>query len=399
MKVKLFPDGRVHSAYFDLVNHPPDGVEYVGNFDHLYRTLNPSGNDIARYVLDSLRLPYVFNINTDGFDLIHCVSNSKREFEHSDQIPKWNLIHSCQKLIHTKSDFVIDIEHGNPFMGAYCIDKYKYLQFKYIVSKILSKDNCKAILPWSVKAMTAFTYNFSFLDKHILEDKLRVIYPAVEYIGIGKKFDKFTFIFIGGESFYAKGGLQVLEAFEFLKKNYTIDFDLIMIGTIPIDIKDKYSTYEMSKMGLWLFDPMQRGILLDTMKKCHCLLLPSHGDTFGITVLEAKAMGIPSIMANSFSASEIVSHEHTGYIISHDKNINSWFDIYGRKMMNKTTFHSQFKKYKPDSIHVLELIYSMLNMMEDNNAFRMGKRCLDEIDSGKFSLKARNSMLKEVYEK
>ena len=378
MRVKLFPEGNIHSAYLDMVKHPPEDIEYVGEFNHSQgSSFDIKNKKIIVKALDIFKMPFIFNVDGSEVDMIH----------------------SCQKLLLTDSDFVIDIEHGNPFMGAYSIDKHKYLIFRKIVSKILEKDNCKAILPWSIRAMTAFTYNFGFLGKNVLEDKTRVVYPAVEYIGLSNRFDKFTFIFVAGESFYAKGGLQVLEAFDFLKKNYKDDFDLIVVGNIPKDILIKYPEDIKEKLGLQIYAPLNRKTLLELIERCHCLLLPSHGDTFGITALEAKARGVPAIMADSFSATEIVQHNSTGYIILPDNNVNQWFDIYGRKRMNKTQFHSQFKHYKPDSMHVLQLALNMLNMMNGNNAFRMGKRCLEEIDSGKFSIKARNSMLKEVYER
>lgn len=375
MKIRLFPDGRIHSAYLDMVNHPPEGIEYTGQFEFSPGTSYDMVNkDIVRKAADLMELPYLFRIDSG------------------------ELIHSCQKLLWTKSDFVVDIEHGNPFMGGYHVHKYKYPQFRGIVSEILKRDNCKAIMPWSVKARNAFMKNFEFLGKDFMYDKLRVVCPAVEYVGECRKFDKFTFIFVAGGSFYAKGGLQTLQAFEFLKRTCDEDFDLIMIGEIPQEILDKYSEAERSDMGLWLYSSMHRNVLLSILGSCHCLVLPSHADTFGMTVLEAKARGIPTIIADNFSAKEVVWHRETGLVVDIDRTVNPRFDDLGRKRIGKDEFHKQFEKYIPDAMHVIEIANAMLDMMDAGVSAMMGHKCLDEIKDGKFSINRRNCLLKKIYE-
>lgn len=375
MNVRLFPDGKVHSAYLDLVNNPPDGVEYVGKFEFSPGTsLEMANKNFARIAADFMEMPYLFRIESD------------------------NLIHSCQKLLWTKSDFVIDIEHGNPFMGAYNIHKYKWLQFRGVVSNLMLHDNCKTIIPWSVSAMNAFMCNFQFLGKRFMRDRLKVVYPATEYVGKCRKFDKFTFIFVAGEAFYAKGGLQTLLAFEFLKRNFDYDFDLIMVGQIPKEILDRYDEPKRIKIGLHVYPSMQREYLLEMLSRCHCLVLPSHSDTFGMIVLEAKARGIPAIIADNFAAREIVWHRETGIVVDVDKTIDLRFDEIGRKRIGNGIFHRQFKNYVPDFMHVLEIANAMTDIMERGVAAKMGRRCLEETKDGKFSIKRRNCLLKEIYE-
>lgn len=370
--IKLFPDGKIHSAYLDMVTHPPDGINYIGDFSHA-KPFVVDGGKFGRKVLDYLMLPYVFPIDSPY------------------------LIHSCQKLLRTNADFVVDIEHGNPFMGAYNVFKHKYQPFRAIVKKILTADNCKAIMPWSKAAETAFRSNFDFLGKETL-DKIKTIYPTTPCVGIKKKFDKFTFIFVGGESFYAKGGLQTLFAFIFLRSYYGIDAELVMIGNVPQSVKDMFSDIVRHDLGLWFIGPMQRQVLLDTISHCHCLVLPSHGDTFGMTILEAKARGVPAIMADSFSASELVTHRKTGLIVECDDKINRWFNSFGCKRMGKTEFHSQFEDYIPSNLHILKVASAMASMYE-NKCGSMPQRCIKESRHGKFSIRERNKRLKDVYER
>ena len=368
MKIRLFPDGRIHSAYLDMVKHPPEGVEYVGKFEFSPGTSYDMNNkNMVRKVLDMVEFPYLFGIESD------C------------------LIHSCQKLLWTKSDFVVDIEHGNPFMGAYHVHKYRYPQFRRIVDKILSAENCKAILPWSGTAAVSFMLNFMFLRGGVF-DKIRVINPAVEFVGARKKFNRFTFMFVAGGSFYAKGGLQTLQAFELLRRDCGEDAHLIMMGEIPDEIYSRYGHIN----GLHLMGQMPREKLLNALSHCHCLVLPSHADTFGMTVLEAKARGIPTIMADSFAADEVVTHGYTGYLVGVDRTIDLRFDNYGRKRIGKGEFHRQFAGYIPDALHVTEILHAMSDMIFSHK--NMGRNCLDEVRNGKFSVGVRNKALKEVYE-
>jgi len=129
MKVEIFPGGGVHSAYLDVINEPPAGVEYVGDFSHSNRSAYSSGwSGVAKRFLDKLRLPYILKPeNGNGVDFIH----------------------SSQKLLFTDKNYAIDIEHGNPFMGADVVDKYKWPHYRWVVSKILNKDNCKYVMPWT----------------------------------------------------------------------------------------------------------------------------------------------------------------------------------------------------------------------------------------------------------
>jgi glycosyltransferase involved in cell wall biosynthesis len=369
--VLLFPDGGIHSAYLDLVRSPPNGIDFVGDFKYgIATSYNIRHKKYMMEVCDYMNWPYMTYINSDLF------------------------IHSCQKLLYTNSDYVIDIEHGNPFMGSNHVFKHKYLLFKYIVKKIISKDNCKFILPWSEKAKGAFCRNFSFLGKEILDDKVRVVYPCVAPSNVDiKKFDKFTFIFVCGESFFAKGGYQILEAFKVIKDTKLFDCDLIIVGDIPGAIMEKFKHLS----GLWCFNRLHRNDLLQTISRCHCALLPSYSDVYGMFLIEAKRFGVPSIVVDNFAASEIITDEKTGLVIPPDSNVNMWFDEYGCKRMSRDEFRSQFNSYVPSDMHVSNLVYAM-NQIHSSNINKMSEECIRETTTGRFSIAERDRRLEGVYQ-
>lgn len=372
MRIRLFPSGKVHSAYLDLVNHSPEGVQFIGNFSYSTGSfVDFSGKDTIASILDWFNLPYIFFMESD--------------------YP----FHSCQKLLSTNVNYVIDIEHGNPFMGSENVFKHKHEVFRWLTKRILNNKNCKMIMPWSNIAKDAFCLNFDFLGDDLLDEKVRVVYPATfPFSDDVEKYRNFTFIFIAGRSFYPKGGVQTLESFKMLL-DLRIDANLIVVGAVPDKEKIKYSSIK----EIIFYPHIDRIKLLDMLAKCHCLVLPSMGDTFGMVLLEAKARGIPAIVVDSFSAKEIVEHDVTGIVIEPDYSIYPWFDINGRKQISKSGFHSQFSTYVPSLEHVSKLSNAMLNMIDSPNSLRiMGMNAKNETKNGRFSLWVRNKVLKDIYE-
>jgi glycosyltransferase involved in cell wall biosynthesis len=371
LKIRLFPDGGIHSAYLDLVRSPPNGVKFVGDFRYDVSTsYNFSYKNHVISILDTLGLPYLIPFDSDCF------------------------VHSCQKLIYTKADFVVDIEHGNPFMGSTNVFKHRNSGFRYLVKKIISKDNCKFILPWTEKAKVAFYENFSFLGKDLLDKKTRVVYPCVTPVAIGlRKFDKFTFLFTGGASFYVKGGYQVLEAFKTITDTGLFDCELIVVGDIPERVWNNYKDLK----GITVINRLSREVMLQTISRSHCVLLPSYADTYGMFLIEAKTFGVPAIVVDCFAAAEIVTDGKTGFVIPSDKSVNMWFDQHGCKRMSKDEFRSQFDSYVPSDLHVSDLVYAM-NQVYNSNLKKIGDLCIKETIDGWCSIKERDKRLKEVYQ-
>jgi len=261
MRVDIFPSGGVHSMYLDMAKHPPNGVEYYGDFRYA-----PSSKysfpykSIARRVLDAAKLPYVFSYE-NGVDC--------------------DVIHSCQKILFTDEDYVVDIEHGNPFMGADKVFKYKWPQFRFAVNKLLKKNNCLKVMPWTKTAYRAFYRNFFFLGSKFFHEKVDVVYPATDYAGMHHKTKEFTFTFVGGntwDTFYSKGGVQVLEAAEALAMSRD-DFKVNFVSKfIPQKYVDAYGSKSYINMAYGL----PRDKLMELLTYSDVLLMPSICDTFGI---------------------------------------------------------------------------------------------------------------------
>lgn len=367
MKIRLFPDGGIHSAYLDLVRSPPNGVEFVGKFRYdtatniriKYRT------EITRF-LDRYNLPYLVPF--------------------ASEYP----IHSCQKLLLTNANYVIDTEHGNPFMGENNMFKNEHPQFRYLVEHVLHFGNCKYIMPWTYAAEVAFKRNFSFLGKDFLDEKVVVVHPSVSLSKSNeKKFDKFTFIFIGGVSFHEKGGVAVLEAFRRLTDD--VNCNLLVVGEVPATIAAEYG----SVRGVHIWKRLPREEMLKVISKSHCVVLPSYADTYGMVLLEAKSFGVPAIVVDNFAAKEIVTHKKTGFVIPHDTDMPVRFDRYGCKILGRDVFLSMLKSYEASERHINDLVYAMKYMI--GASADMEQDCIDEVKIGRFSILERNRILEGIY--
>lgn len=370
MRVHMFPEVMVHSVYSDMLMFPPSDIEYIGRLPKSFNDESMSfARNVDRFILDKLKFPYFFKLNSGGF------------------------VHSCQKLLDTNSDHVIDIEHGNPFMGYTCVDKYKYRHFRTIVEHLLSRDNCKYILPWSESAKDAFEHNFEFMGRGFFDKKVRVVYPSVRVPDFFlRKERRFTFLFVGGSSMYAKGVLQVMEAFRRLTKKY--DCDLIIVARDGKKLERLYGKLD----NVYIYSRMQRGVLMTLLNTSHCFVMPSIGDTFGIVFLEAMARKVPIIAYDSFSAGEIIRDKINGLLLKPDRKLNLWFDEHGGKRFGKRVFHSQFSSYLPSPEAVNDLQNAMEYMIcNDVESRRMGESGFKDVSEGRFSMKCRNDLLSKAY--
>ena len=132
---------------------------------------------------------------------------------------------------------------------------------------------------------------------------------VMEKSALLRKGDVFTFVFVGrivGD----KGINELVQAFlSLLKQDFAIKLRLILIGKYeskldPITPENKQaidSTPEIEAIGSQYGDD-----LLAWYATCDCFVFPSYREGFPNTVLEAGAMGVPSIVTDINGSREII---------------------------------------------------------------------------------------------
>jgi glycosyltransferase involved in cell wall biosynthesis len=346
-----FPD----SPYYKyLVDSPPEGVEFLNankekgviTNKRFFWFSNFLKRNIRRWTNKfNLAIPNAHLSPNGDYDLIHCA-------------------HCLSK--NKNKPWVADIESWwSMYLSGYYSEAAREK-----VEKILLSENCKKIMPWTEATKKDILERFPKL-----ESKIEVVYPAVPVVKNLKKpkNKKLKVIFIA-RYFDIKGGLIALEVLENLRKNYGIDG--VVVSDVSKELKNKYSK-------LKIYDLLPQKKLFELMRKSNIFLYPGSVDTFGFSLLEAMAFGLPVITINTNgtkSRKEIVENRKTGFI----------FDVNEKLSFNE--IGDTEKK-------VIKKLVRNVSKLIENKKLRekILKECIKTIKDGKFSIKERNKKLKRIY--
>lgn len=253
------------------------------------------------------------------------------------------IIHSFNTIIRSNKRVVTTFESTIP-RNSYTInrpwEKEKIIINDYQTLKqinIILKKNYLKIIALSQSAYNIEKYMLDNMDissekkKNIL-NKMIVIHPPQDILinekTINEKYsklsknDKLRFIFVGND-FYRKGGLEVVNALDFLISNYGFNLELILITNFSSinyfqDIDDKTHENVLNRICQknWIknFSNISNEKVLDLIKISNIGLLPSLADTYGYSVLEMQACGVPVITTNIRALTEI-NNDNCGWII------------------------------------------------------------------------------------
>jgi glycosyltransferase involved in cell wall biosynthesis len=285
-------------------------------------------------------------------------------------------------MINNSKPWVIDTEHAASFAGFFA---GRLEKVKPGIEKMLSSEYCRKIMPWTEAAKDSI---INGLDASGFRDKLEVVYPAVEPVAVKReKHDGIKMLFVSVR-FATKGGLELLEAYEQLKKKH--DIRLTVISGVSDDIKKKHPGVEFIEPNVPRKDVMKK-----FFPRTDIFVLPSYMDTFGMVFLEAMACGVPVVSANTFAIPEILGKAGTCIDVSR-------FSWYGKDRLFAWKSWGEFERFcerekKPE---VVSSLVKEISRLADDRRLRetMGAAGRKEIESGKFSIDRRNSQLKRIYE-
>jgi len=350
-----FPD----SAYYKhLIENPPEGIEYLNTRKQkgvlvnrkMFWLSNFLKNNVIRGTLNFLKISFPnAHLSPKGdYDLIHCA-------------------HCLSKNLD--NPWVADFEGTFQF---YIGNKTEAAKKK--VREILLRENCKKILPWTKTAADEIVKEFPEI-----ESKVEVVYPAMPFPNYKKIEHKGINLLFIGRYFYAKGGLETLEVFDYLTKKYD-DVYGICISAPPEEIVKKFSNNK--KIEFYTAIPQEK--LFEIYSKADILIYPGYSDSFGFAFLEAMAFGLPIVTVDGFARREIVEDGKNGFVIERPEiawKINSPPEIQGRE-------------------ETIQKIIEKTETLIKNESLRkiMAQHCIEEIKNGKFSIKERNKKLKRIYE-
>lgn len=355
-----FPD----SPYYKyLVENPPKGVEFL----NAEKQKGVITDKKLFFCLNKLKKSIRSSLNFFGISFPNARLSPKGDYD---------LIHCAHCLsLNKDKPWIADFEG----VWQFWVGK-KTMKSKEKVRKLLLKENCKKIIPWTKTAANDIVKEFPEI-----KEKVEVVYPAIPLPKIKRRKHKKVTILYAARYFWLKGGIIALEVCRKLKEKYKDEIELILISDASDYMKEKYSELKIK-------DLVPQKKLFQLYSKADIFFYPSFMDTFGFAILEAMSFGLPIVSVNTKytkTRKEIIKNEKNGLI----------FDIED-KLTDKILKSREKLVVQREEQKIIEKLVENCSVLIENKKLRkkMSRNGIEMIKKGKFSIKERNKKLKRIYE-
>ncbi|SDL86083.1 glycosyltransferase [Chryseobacterium taihuense] len=254
------------------------------------------------------------------------------------QKPNIDILHLYNDINYSTQKWVTSFETLVPRFPETKNDHQKTQPIHHVNKKTedalkkICKKNCLGIISISqasANIQLELLKNYPHLENNI-KNKLSIIHPAQEIIPrnceeIYQDTNILQLIFIGTQ-FHLKGGIEMIEVLRKMKQKY--EFRLTIISSFKTDnYVTKVSEKEAAETKLhlkkedWIdiFENIPNEKVIDHIKKSHLGLLPTWSDTYGFSVLEMQAAGVPVITTDIRALPEI-NNKECGWLIRLPQN-------------------------------------------------------------------------------
>ena len=327
-----------------------------------------------------------------------------RDFASQVQLPRRSGLVFLTSVPYTygQDPWVIEIEDSislfNPFLHNGQTSKLKIADFPYrpILRKLLEADNCRGIITHVRSTAESLPTLF---DSEIIGEK-------TSYLPLGVKLPEhwqqhqdeeyLDLVFTCSwhqypESFYLRGGLEVLDAFDVLREWYP-QLRLTLRTGLP-RLSNRY--HRILEKG-WVrivnryLPPKEMDALL---RKSHVFLLPA-ARIHVVSLLRAMAFGQVVVASDGWGIEEYIAHERNGLIVKGRYGKVSWMD-------EKTGLLRE--DYRPmhrsDLVVVQGLVEAISRVAEDRNLRRrLGRQARRDVETT-YSLENWNRGLQAALDK
>lgn len=370
-KIKIKPIFGTHQIYQEIVNYPPEGVEYLGVGNETKKGKYYESKKIKEkigYFLQKLKIPRMIFVKPGSYDIIH----SSRGI-----IPV---------QLFNKKPWIIDVEHVHSFFGLNPkIIRVKF--WKKFIEKKLASKYCKGILCHCEATRQAFFY---YLDCSKFKNKIKVLYPSSHILPLKKEKHKKIRIFSILSDFEGKAGHQILKVFSLIEKDYS-NVEFWIRADIPPKLKKSIKLKNVKYMQYFGDIIPREQLLNDVYSQCDILFYPTLTDSFGYSLVDAMVSKMPIIGTNLFAVPEIVKDGETGIVIK--------IPEYNLKDGYIQSFPINRMKGNIEKKFIDKCVVALKKLIE-NPLLRnqMGEAGFGEVDSGRFSITMRNKKLREIYD-
>lgn len=262
----------------------------------------------------------LLDLGVDGYHTVNTVMLTKKPWccSFEDYVPRGN-----------NADFWKLAYWGKEIMPNSQIDR---------IMKVMLRPNCKRLIALSecnLQMQLRFYehYNHPEITDTLCQKTCMLKVPQEVLVSsIKKEFgEKIKFVFVGND-FLRKGGREILDVFRELRK-VRQDFELYMVTILENYHNYKFGSYQDTKQELdeitnwaknqrWIhiYSHIPNTEVLEILKKCDVGMLPTWFDTYGYSVLEMEACGLPCITTNIRALPEI---NKNGWLLNLPVNFNN----------------------------------------------------------------------------
>lgn len=203
----------------------------------------------------------------------------------------------------------------------------------------LLSNQCRRLIALSTHARSRqFALDAEFGARE-LDKKITVLLPPQEALAIEsdiqQRMERGSFnVVFAGKDFFRKGGSEIVKALVQLRKDFNIEAYLIgdygyfdYASSAGVDSPEEmWRLFSENKSWLHHFRRLPNNELMALAMSCHVGLLPTRDDTFGFSVLEFQACGLPCITTDIRALPE-VNNEEIGWLVKVPRGPNGCADF------------------------------------------------------------------------
>lgn len=228
-----------------------------------------------------------------------------------------------------------------------------------------------------------------------LDKKISVLLPPqaplLEPSLVEKRSYRVLKFILVGRDLFRKGGAEAIRALAEIRRSYPVeifvigDFDHVDYASSS-EVDRKEEMHKLIEANSWIhwFPSLQNSRVLALAKECNIGLLPTRDDTFGYSVLEFQACGLPCISTDIRSLPEI-NNDDVGWTLAVPKNNWRYADFSSPEAIRKlsATIQSGLKETllrivaRPDC--VVEKGIAALNQITHRHSPEIFGKRLEEI--------------------
>lgn len=283
-----------------------------------------------------------------------------------------DLYHVYNGIVPGRTPWISEVETRLPRYGGREMDTAAY---RWGIKRLQSK-RCRAIIYTS--RCTQLLNRGNMENWGICPDKQHLVYRAVHSPGsaLSGHESEFRIVFVG-QTFFGKGGLELLKALERLNDDHirvTIvsSFEAERVAP-PSSVDREYVQRRFSEdKRITHLKHLSHEQVIALMMQSHLFVSTTYADTFNNSILEAMGCGLPIITSNVRAIPEFVASGENGFTT----------DI---ALADRET--------------TVDYIETNIRMYLANEALRAShaRRSL-EIARERFSIERRNEQLKQIYD-